>query len=542
MRKSLDSGLTWITDFDFSYMYNWGQITLKADSQGNIYLASSQLNGSTNIVDSIFKRSTFDQVWNSVFTKSNGFYNFFEIDNLDNLLFIKYPNIQNTIPFEIFKSTDRGLTWSNFQNTSTQQIPEMFIKYKNNLFGILNKSENIEFYKSENYGSNWVYVSGYSGKSQNGGSTLPIDLIKAKNADLILFSNSVDSKNLLSWNSFHQPKIFISNDKGLSWANQTYQLLNEGYLERINSSLIDSSGDLYFSGEARVAGGSIWFVKKSVDNGKTWKVVDQYKVTSPNIMQLLGGLSMTQTENGNLFVTGQIQDQSDFSVHWITRRSIDLGLNWTNVDDINLFNYVDPNIPRNNKIIQKIKTCSSNNLFSFGGYGLFRKSFNSGLSWEFEKFKNIDPEIISKTIFKDLTCVSDNTIYLAGEQLESNNIILFKSIDKGLTWNLLHNETKMFNENINNQSNSKIIINTINFKNNSIWLGGMKQQSWSIFRIKLDPLELAEIDKLAETISSSVIKLINCENDKLCALGYEFSNLQEMQIKYKSMNLIPIQN
>jgi hypothetical protein len=83
---------------------------------------------------------------------------------------------------------------------------------------------------------------------------------------------------------------------------------------------IDGSGFIYVAGESRDEGGiPSWIVRRSIDNGSTWQVVDEVRGAKPWVIG--------STYEGEVFVAGS---QNKL---WTVRYSPN-GLHWSTVDQV----------------------------------------------------------------------------------------------------------------------------------------------------------------------------------------------------------------
>lgn len=101
---------------------------------------------------------------------------------------------------------------------------------------------------------------------------------------------------------------------------------------------------------------SLWQVDKSIDGGASWTVVDGYNYDSNDPFDTYAwALASDSSGNGNVYVVGDGEQKVisgyktvkvkgqwvqqpvyTYRDHWLTRRSSDGGLTWTNVDDFQL--------------------------------------------------------------------------------------------------------------------------------------------------------------------------------------------------------------
>jgi hypothetical protein len=111
----------------------------------------------------------------------------------------------------------------------------------------------------------------------------------------------------------------------------------------VTASTVDQAGNVYVAGWAdnvgKRSGFTDWIVRRSADNGITWTVVDSFTLATGHA---LSPLAMTVDPSGNLWVCGYTEPNDGiYPMHWIVRkgtRSANGALTWAEVDNYQLAN------------------------------------------------------------------------------------------------------------------------------------------------------------------------------------------------------------
>lgn len=170
-----------------------------------------------------------------------------------------------------------------------------------------------------------------------------------------------------------------------------------------------------------------WVIRKSVDGGDSWNTVDDYIYSAANTY----ATSISVNHSGHLFVAGY------GSNNWIVRRSTDSGATWNNVDNFNYAGY--------STVAKSIKIDNSGILYVSGlgadsssiASWLVRKSTDNGNSWTTVDTFQLSPGY-------DASCetleISGSSIFAAGIGLDSSSIAYWvtrRSSDGGASWSTI---------------------------------------------------------------------------------------------------------
>lgn len=285
VRKSIDGGLTWKTVDDYQYQpeavaYSDINPVLGQDAAGNLYAAG------------------------------------FSFDTLGNAHWI------------VRKSSDTGLTWNtvdDFNSSGATSIATGFTSDINgNIYSVgygSTKAEGYHWYvrKSDNAGLTWSIVDSFQLPSSIAAEATAITCDTSGN----LYASGSANNNWV---------VRKSSDAGITW-NTVDSFHNEGNLAESHQIIADSKNYLYSVGTAysTYPAGSSWMVRQSIDNGLTWKTVDDFQLLPSQLAQ---AQSITLDANGNIYVLGSVMDKD--GLHWITRTSMDDGVTWTTIDKFQL--------------------------------------------------------------------------------------------------------------------------------------------------------------------------------------------------------------
>jgi hypothetical protein len=98
----------------------------------------------------------------------------------------------------------------------------------------------------------------------------------------------------------------------------------------------DSSGNFYSAGgltpkcSSRTCPGTSWYVRKSSDGGNSWAIMDTFQYVSGNNSM---ARAFVGDSAGNICVAGSGTDSAG-GTHWLVRRSVNGGQTWSLVDDL----------------------------------------------------------------------------------------------------------------------------------------------------------------------------------------------------------------
>jgi hypothetical protein len=135
--------------------------------------------------------------------------------------------------------------------------------------------------------------------------------------------------------------VRASSDGGLSWSTESAFQYSPGSASQGLAFAADASGGIYSAGygttpAARTSdpGQLHWLVRKSLDAGQTWSVVDDYYNSNKAGYPKWGiPEKACFVPGGGLFVVGQTAANANgYSQTWTVRRSADGGATWSTVD------------------------------------------------------------------------------------------------------------------------------------------------------------------------------------------------------------------
>ncbi len=219
-----------------------------------------------------------------------------------------------------------------------------------------------------------------------------------------------------------------SVDDGSSWSvvdDYRNHDLESGILCTAKAIIVNpsASNEVYYIGsvmaDSNGSGLESWFVRKSTDSGTTWMTVDIYTLDGTRPARALAAAIAT---DGTLFVVGYANKNVggfDYS-HWIVRRSIDLGTSWTTVRDYQL------SAPNQNSEATAITISGSGEIF-VGGYGqdsashkkwLIQSSTDKGASWSNSKEYQLFQEYDAKV--EGMYTASPDALYAVGYAEDSS--------------------------------------------------------------------------------------------------------------------------
>lgn len=161
---------------------------------------------------------------------------------------------------------------------------------------------------------------------------------------------------------------------------------------------------VYAVGNAGDGTQGYWIVRRSKDNGKTWKTVDEVAKGQAR------GVA-TDPRNGHVYAVGFVRpDPTSDDGSWVVRGSADGGDTWTTVDN------VVPTAPDPPVIVNRIAVDGSGNI-SVVGYkgtssgphsGVLRRSADGGATWTTIDFAG--PMVFSNTVL----ATKDGQVFVGG--------------------------------------------------------------------------------------------------------------------------------
>jgi hypothetical protein len=219
----------------------------------------------------------------------------------------------------------------------------------------------------------------------------------------------------------------------------------------------DVQGSLYSVGTLTPKGSSYpypssWLVRKSSDGGLSWSTANLFQYSSGLTSE---GKALAIDTSGTVYVAGYgtspaANKSQPNSVHWLVRKSIDGGLNWTLIDDF--FNPLKGGFPQWG--IPHKATCvpgagvlvigqASSNPQGFMTVWIVRRSLDGGTTWS---TADLNPPGGSASVAcaNGVTSDPDGKIYVVG-RIDFSQVIAHKtyttgqwvvrvSNDGGVTW------------------------------------------------------------------------------------------------------------
>ena len=133
-----------------------------------------------------------------------------------------------------------------------------------------------------------------------------------------------------------------SRDEGRTWISTPID--QDAYPDTYyNDVKLDSNGNIFIVGKyhPRSSNTEHWVVKESRDGGATWTLIDDY----PFELRSLSANKIAFDSFGAIYVVGYADlSNSSTVLHWLVRKSSDLGKHWSTVDDFvySLDSYSEP--------------------------------------------------------------------------------------------------------------------------------------------------------------------------------------------------------
>jgi len=175
--------------------------------------------------------------------------------------------------------------------------------------------------------TNWLTHSSTDG----GAAWVLSDSYRGNGRNAVPFCTTVDPAGRIFvggfvWDAQGKQHFFVrrSMDNGATW--KTVDDL-AGSISRVEGIAATPT--------AVVAAGrlsNVWLVRRSTDGGNTWTSTDTFRLSSGAPSYAYG---VATDANGNFYVTGQAVSTVNkvSQAHWITRKSADNGSTWRTVDD-----------------------------------------------------------------------------------------------------------------------------------------------------------------------------------------------------------------
>ena len=130
-----------------------------------------------------------------------------------------------------------------------------------------------------------------------------------------------------------------SSDDGATWT--TVDSVWDYSAKEARATGRSAKGSVFVAGLLNASfgaeGGGVWAVRRSTDNGVTWATVDSYQ-TAPGLAAEAWGIAADKT--GAIYVAGMAKGRADggnkLVNQWVVRRSFDDGNTWSVVDNLTL--------------------------------------------------------------------------------------------------------------------------------------------------------------------------------------------------------------
>ena len=209
--------------------------------------------------------------------------------------------------------------------------------------------------------------------------------------------------------------------------------------------MLKDGKDMYVAGTGSVSSTvRSWIVRKSSDNGATWRVVDEFQYLSTKWSQALA----VEKKGSNIFVLGEGIDSAD-KRRVMVRKSSDGGGSWQTVLDYKHLNTYDT-------MVRDFKIVGNSIVIPAGCYGcsqynwLVLKSDDDGATWQLiESVVDVDgvPSALDKGGFPYAIEYINGVLYAAGSSRTTNGIYSFavrKSTDGGNTWQPTNENFKLY--------------------------------------------------------------------------------------------------
>jgi len=331
-------GATWSTTLDFAYTSKARGLGLAVDTYGSMFVAleatdsgginhwmvqkSSDGGTSWSIVDDYQYTSGVSSAAISVASDPVG--NIYVVGEGDDGV--------NGKRLIVRKSLDSGKTWVVVDDFQYVTGKSTFVEYitSNDLGEIFTVSRPLDstdknhslIRKSTDAGKSWTTIDDFQFVA--GQSTNSTFLTLNQKGHLFLATSGVDSSSVSHW------LVRKSTDRGLTWTIIDDYLYVTGKSSSARTLLFDRNGVFYVFGYGFDATNKYhWIVRKSVDDGVTWTIVDDYQYESGENSFAWSAFS---DNHGQLYAIGFVT-QASGDIIWLVRRTNDAGTTWSNVDE-----------------------------------------------------------------------------------------------------------------------------------------------------------------------------------------------------------------
>jgi hypothetical protein len=291
VRKSLNSGRTWLTEDDFIYgnSYNAGASGIVANYSNIVFVAGYGIDSTSTSHWIVRTGNNTSPTWTTaddyIYPGATDTKAEFIAMDIFNDIFVAGTAAGHSL---VRESSDGGNTWTNIDD----DYPGA---------GVLVTPNAISLDTLEN-----VYVTGTIGS----------------NPSAWLTRQAVFSGGTWTWSNVD---------------NFIFQGTNNSSASTLASDLL---GNVYVIGQGDgTVGVSNWITRKSSDQGATWASVDQYQYTSGYNAT---GSGIVTDPTGDVYATGNVQD-NQFDDHIVVRESVDGGNTWALMDDFVYSDYGAPN-------------------------------------------------------------------------------------------------------------------------------------------------------------------------------------------------------
>ncbi len=555
VRKSIDHGNSWTTDFEFSspisVLTSTSVSSIASDSFGNLFVVATVNDNTSRHFPhwNIFKKKIGDLNWilvkdyqykqqayipHLIISKNNDIYvSGYGVDPMG-------PTGETTYPI-LIKSSDSGVNWSLVSDRSgtlpSDNVYFSRINYLTDLNGnflitgvrIENKIQKAVVFKSLDFGVTWTPIDIFVAKSEVGGDFIATGFVEYSENIFFMSGYGQNPKN----NSVDKWLVLKSIDSGGNWqiVDEFSSFDHSENESRANNIFKDSKGNLFVIGMSRDGNyDERWVVRRSTDQGGNWLSVDDFSSPQTSIASYGNhAKSITEDSSGNLYVIGTIYDDKynllrGFGESFrstVVRKSINGGSTWNTI--LQFGYYSNPMF---------IKSCFGNELFLLssdyknGAFLNYKKSLDGGVSWNDYQ---LPVNISTSSIIENLTfeCTNKGEIFYITSMVNSNNpaepaLSFNKSNDHGVTW-------KSQTIDFKNSSLNSFSIKDINFDGNYFWFVGSilsageyeysVYSNWTVVKSSLDLSEHFIIDQFVDPKSNSEATKIAPCGKEMCVLG-----------------------
>lgn len=451
LRKSTDGGSTWTVIDDYQLAPNKAAAftsILINNPTNEIYALASAYDSSNNchwiVRKSIDSGTSWINIDDYIYAASSSNPSAIAKDSLGNL----YVAGQGGTKWIIRKSTDSGASWNtmnvfDYSGTGATSSPRSIkVDASNNIY-VLGYVFNSSFIasalvsKSTDGGTSWTTIDTF--QLFSGYNSIGVNLV-IDSSYIYYLGYGFDSNTKSTWYARR------SSDAGATWTTVDTFQLTANFNSVSNYMFVNSLSHIYTLGNAADATNKThWIIRKSTDHGTTWTTIEDYLMSAPVSLGRNEARAMAADSSGNLFVTGIGQaTNSDFD-HWLIKKSSDQGSTWSLVDDYSYYK------KGGNNISSLAYDANNNILYSAGYEGanysrwIVKKSLDQGNTWTTIDSFQLDTYRDAKA-YKIL--LNNGNIFVAGNATDINftgHWIVRKSSDNGASWSIIDNWTPYAN-------------------------------------------------------------------------------------------------